>query len=331
MSSWKPGPRNLITDVPGVVVGNADDAALKSGVTVFSAKDRFTAAVHVMGGAPGTRDTDLLAPENTIDAIDALVLSGGSAFGLDAPEGVVRALRSQGRGLELAGQIIPLVPSAVIFDLPNGGDKGWSSNPYPELGFRAAQSLSEDFEIGTAGAGVGATTADLKGGLGSASVVLDDGATVGALVVVNPVGTTLADGGPAFWAAPFEIEEEFGGVGVSATFDAFPTTKLEQRLNTAIAIVATDVALNKAAAKRMAIAAHDGFARAIVPSHTPYDGDLIFAASVGSRRMHDPMLEPLQLGHAAATTLTRAVARAVFAAKPAPGDLVPTWQERFNG
>ncbi len=329
MSSWKPGPRNLITDVPGVMVGNADDAALKSGVTVFSAKDRFTAAVHVMGGAPGTRDTDLLAPENTIDAIDALVLSGGSAFGLDASAGVVRALRAQGRGLELAGHVIPLVPSAVIFDLPNGGDKEWVDSPYPDLGYRATQALAYDFSIGTSGAGTGATTADLKGGLGSASVVLDDGTTVGALVVVNPVGTTIAGEGPEFWAAPFEVGEEFGGAGVAKSFATTPVTKLEQRLNTAIAIVATDVALNKAAAKRMAIAAHDGIARAIVPSHTPYDGDLIFAASVGDRQMQDAMLDPLRLGHASAMTLARAIARAVFAATPAPGDLVPTWQQRF--
>lgn len=332
MNKWKPGPLNLISDVPGVRIGNADDTGLKSGVTVFAPDRRFTAAVHVMGGAPGSRDTDLLAPENTIDAIDALVLSGGSAFGLDAPEGVVRALRAEGRGLEMAGHIIPLVPSAVIFDLPNGGDKAWTQNPYPDLGYRATRSLTEAFAIGTAGAGVGAMTADLKGGLGSASIVLEGGATVGALVVANPVGTTLADGGPAFWAAPFEIGDEFGGVGTARTFDTNPVTKIERRMmNTAIAIVATDVALDKTQAKRLAISAHDGIARAIVPAHTPYDGDLIFAASVGDRPMQDPVLDPLRLGHAAATVVTRAIARAVHAARPAPGDLVPTWQDRFGG
>lgn len=330
MSKWTPGPRNLITDVPGVLVGNAQDEVLKSGVTVLSAESRFTAAVHVMGGAPGSRDTDLLAPENTIDEIDALVLSGGSAFGLDAPEGVMRALRAKGRGLELAGQVIPLVPSAVIFDLPNGGDKNWTVNPYPDLGHLAAQSLSDDFSIGTYGAGTGATTSDLKGGLGSASLVLDSGAVVGALVAVNPVGTTLAGDGPEFWAAPFEIEDEFGGVGVARDFDVSPVTKLDHRLNTAIAIVATDYALDKAQAKRMAIAAHDGIARAIVPAHTPYDGDLVFAASVGSRPMRDPMLDPLTLGHAAAVVLTRSIARAVHAAHASPGDLVPTWRDCFG-
>lgn len=328
MSEFRAGPRNLITDVSGALVGNAGDDTLKSGVTVFSAEQRFTAAVHVMGGAPGTRETDLLAPENTIGQIDALVLTGGSAFGLDAAHGVVDHLRAEGRGLALAGQTIPLVPAAVIFDLPNGGDKSWTENPYPDLGRRAAAAMSREFALGTEGAGVGATTANLKGGLGSASVVLEDGAMVGALVVANPVGSVVTGDSGAFWAAPFEIGAEFGARGLAPSFDVNPATKLE-RLNTVIAVAATDVELTKSQAKRMAIAAHDGIARAVVPAHTPQDGDLVFAASLGDRPMADPMLGPLQLGHAAAACLARAIARAVFEADARPGDLVPTWGERF--
>lgn len=329
MGMPRTGPRNLITDVPGVRVGNASDARLKSGVTVFSAERRFTAAVHVMGGAPGTRETDLLAPENTIEEIDALVLSGGSAFGLDAAQGVVDHLRANGRGLAYADQVIPLVPAAIIFDLPNGGDKDWIDNPYPALGRKAAAALGETFELGTEGGGAGAMTANLKGGLGSASMVLADGAMVGALVVANPIGSVIAGDGPHFWAAPFEIGDEFGGLGVASDFDPDPPTKLETR-NTAIAVVATDIALTKAQAKRLAVAAHDGIARAVVPSHTPNDGDLVFAASVGDRPFSDPVLGPMRLCHGAALCLSRAIARAVYEARPEPGDIFPTWRVKFG-
>lgn len=326
-----PGARNLITDVPGILVGNASDARLKSGVTVLTGHDRLAAAVHVMGGAPGTRETDLLAPENTVEMIDALVLSGGSAFGLDAAQGVVDGLRAAGRGLAMHGMLVPLVPAAIIFDLPNGGDKGWAENPYPALGRAAFEAVGDDFALGTEGGGTGATTVNLKGGLGSASGVLPSGHTVGALAVVNPVGSVTAGDGPEFWAAPFEVGDEFGGLGPAPPRDVYvPLTKLHAREATAIAIVATDAALTKAQLKRMAIAAHDGIARAIVPSHTPFDGDLVFAVSTGRRPLAHPVLDPVELGHAAAVCLSRAVARAVYLARPEDGDLLPAWRERFG-
>ena len=183
------GRRNLITDVPGIVVGNASHTGYKTGTTVLTADKPFVASVDVMGGAPGTRETDCLAPENLVSDIDALVLSGGSAFGLDAASGVTDALVAAGRGYEVGPVHVPIVPAAVVFDLINGGEKRWGENPYRGLGEQAFVNSAEHFELGSVGAGCGATTANLKGGLGSASVVLDSGATVGALVVVNPHGS----------------------------------------------------------------------------------------------------------------------------------------------
>jgi len=208
-----PGPRNLITDVPGLLVGNASDETLKSGATVLTADKPFTASVHVMGGAPGTRETDLLAPDKSVATVDALTLAGGSAYGLDACSGVVDGLRAQGRGFRLADAVIPLVPGAILFDLLNGGEKDWTDNPYRALGRTAFESAAQQFEIGSVGAGTGALTAMLKGGLGSASFVLEDGTTVGALVAVNPMGSVNTPGERHFWAAPFEVNGEFGGLG----------------------------------------------------------------------------------------------------------------------
>jgi len=193
-----PGPRNLVTDVAGLRVGNAADAGLKSGVTVLTAAAPFVASAHVMGGAPGTRETDLLAPDKHVGAVDALVLSGGSAFGLAAADGVATGLRRAGRGFEAAGHRVPIVPAAILFDLAAGGDQGWSENPYPALGRRAFEAAGDDFALGSEGAGTGATTATVKGGLGSASAVLASGTTVGALVAANPVGEVIRGGGPGF-------------------------------------------------------------------------------------------------------------------------------------
>lgn len=321
-----PGPRNLITDVPGLIVGNAGDPRLKSGCTVLTAGRPFTAAVHVMGGAPGTRETDLLAPDKLVQEVDALVLSGGSAFGLDAASGVADGLRAAGRGFAVGPHRVPIVPGAILFDLANGGDKGWTDNPYKALGRAALADAGPDFALGTAGAGTGATTATLKGGLGSASVVLPGGVVLGALVAVNALGSATVGDGPHFWAAPWEIEKEFGGLGPAAAFPSGPPrTKLDQPRNTTIAIVATNARLDQAQCTRLAIAAHDGMARALVPSHTPLDGDLVFAASTG-----EVAADPLLLGHHAATCLARAIARAVYLARPAPGDPVPTWSENFG-
>ncbi len=328
----KPGKRNLITDVPGILVGQAEDAAVRTGVSVVVGEAPFTAGVHVMGGAPGTRETDLLAPDKLVEEVDALVLSGGSAFGLDAASGVADGLREEGRGFAVGDQRVPIVPGAILFDLLNGGDKGWAENPYKRLGRAALAARGAAFELGSYGAGTGAVTADFKGGIGSASVVLPSGVTVGALVAVNALGSAVAGEGPAFWAAPFEIGGEFGGLGVARDFGEVqtPPTKLGRHAATTIGVVATDAALSQAQCTRMAIAAHDGYARALVPSHTPMDGDLIFAAATGRGAAPD-LAGQLALGHAAATCVARAIARAVYAARPAAGDPVPCWWERFGG
>lgn len=332
------GPLNLITDVAGLKVGNAQDDTLKSGSTVLCADAPFTASVHVMGGAPGTRETDLLAPDKTVAAVDALVLSGGSAFGLDACSGVMDALYADGRGYAVGDARVPLVPGAILFDLLNGGDKNWAGNPYRSLGKEAYANASTSFTLGSVGAGTGALTGREKGGLGSASMVIKGASgpfTVGALVAANPVGSATVPEGPHFWAAPFEIDSEFGGLGmeteaqVHGLFQSHKLTPPDARGNTTIAIVATDAPLSKPQCHRMAVAAHDGIARAIVPAHSPFDGDLVFGVSTGhekSASLDDMAL--FEIGQAAALCLSRAIARAVYEAKPAAGDVLPAWQSR---
>jgi D-aminopeptidase len=322
--------RNLITDVAGLRVGNASDADLRSGVTVLTADAPFTAGVHVMGGAPGTRETDLLAPGHVVEGVDALVLSGGSAFGLDAASGVAEGLRAAGRGFAVGDVRVPIVPAAILFDLQHG-DQGWTENPWKALGRAALSNAATEFGIGSAGAGTGATTATFRGGLGSASAVLPDGSTMGALVVVNAIGSAVVEDGPHFWAAPFEMDAEFGGLGPApdGPDPLHAPTKLAHHANTTIGIVATDACLTKAQCKRLATAAHDGFARALVPSHTAMDGDLIFAAATGARPAPD-IAGQVMLGHAAACVMARAVARAVFAAAPGLEGGPPAWQTRFG-
>lgn len=331
----RPGPRNLITDVAGLKVGNASDAAVKSGTTVVTADSPFAAAIHVMGGAPGTRETELLRPGTLVDKVDALVLSGGSIYGLDAATGVVEALRAAGRGHVYAGVSVPIVPVAILMDLMNPGKKDWAANPYPGLGHAAFAAAAEEFALGTEGAGTGATAASLKGGLGSASVVLESGITVGALAAVNPMGSVTMGGGPHFWAAPFEFGDEFGGRGLGAVIDpgAEPASRAapsDLRPATVLGIVATDAALDVPGIERMAVAAHDGIARAVVPAHTLRDGDLVFGVATGERSLPDPVLDAVRIGHAAASCLARAIARGVYAARPEPGDAVPTWSQKFG-
>jgi len=294
---------------------------------VLTADAPFTAAVHVMGGAPGSSDTELLAPDKLVQQVDALVLSGGSAFGLAAVDGVRVALRDKGRGLQVAGHRVPIVCGAIIFDLISGGDKGWTATPYPALGAAALDAVGEDFDLGSVGAGTGATAGRLKGGLGSTSLRVGD-YTVGAIVAVNALGRVTQDDSPHFWAAPFELDGEFGGLGPcpSPAPQTLPQVPRGPGESTTIAIVATDAALDQAQATRMATAAHDGLARAIVPSHTLLDGDLVFATSTGALPLADSVETPLQLGHAAALCLSRAVARAVFEATPADGDAHPCWR-----
>lgn len=330
MTPWRCGPRNLVTDVAGLAVGHADDPVLKSGTTVVLFDAPITASVSILGGAPGTRETDLLAPENTVAGIDALVLSGGSAFGLDAASGVQARLREQGRGFEVAGFRVPIVPAAILFDLANGGDKteagGWDRYPpYRAFGFHAAATASADFALGRVGAGLGCSTATGKGGLGSASTMLAGGITVAALVAVNAVGSTTIGSGPHFWAAPYEIDDEFGGLGLPHPLPAdaaLPRTKLRASTpgaNTTIGMVATDARLDKAGAKRLAIAGQDGLAKSIWPSHTDYDGDLVFGVATGKSGIEPDPLVRMELAAAAAATMARAIARAVHIAnQPVP-------------
>ena len=332
------GPLNLITDVAGLKVGNAQNATLKSGATVLCADAPFTASVHVMGGAPGTRETDLLAPDKTVASVDALVLSGGSAFGLDACSGVMDALYADGHGYAVGDARVPLVPGAILFDLLNGGDKDWTGTPYRSLGKEAYANASPSFALGSVGAGTGALTGREKGGLGSASMMMKEAIgpfTVGALVAANPVGSVTIPEGPHFWAAPFEIGTEFGGLGIGpdaqghGLFQSHKLTPPDARGNTTIAIVATDAPLSKSQCHRMAVVAHDGIARAIVPAHSPFDGDLVFGVSTGNEKsvsLDDMGL--FEIGQAAALCLSRAIARAVYEAKPDTGDVLPAWQNR---
>ena len=330
------GPKNLLTDVTGLQVGNSQDHELKSGVTVVTADEPFIASVHVMGGAPGTRETDLLAPDKPASAIDALVLSGGSAFGLAACDGVMHGLRQAKRGLAVGAATVPIVPGAILFDLLNGGNKNWEENPYSKLGEMALASVGEDFELGSVGAGTGALDSMVKGGLGSSSLLLDGDITVAALMAVNPVGSVTTPGVQHFWAAPFELNNEFGGLGPdgrSGLITNAPSRKRSRtssgnpdRENTTIGIVATNAALSKAQCHRLAVAAHDGIARAIQPAHTPFDGDLLFAASTGKGPIVDQDTF-LTISHAASICVARAIARGVYEATPYPGDLLPTWAE----
>jgi D-aminopeptidase len=323
-------PRNLITDVAGIRVGQAQDTRLASGVTAIIFDAPAAASVDVRGGAPGSRETDLLEPHRTVQRIDAVVLSGGSAFGLDAAAGVQACLREQRRGFAIGEVRVPIVCAAALFDLTNGGDKNWGRfSPYRDLGHVAASAAGPMFQLGTAGAGFGATTVNYKGGIGSASAMTTQGYTVGALVAVNACGSAVVGSGPHFWAAPFERQHEFGGLGFPATIPPtalLPLCKGSAGTNTTIALVATDADCTKAQLKQIASMAHDGMARAIYPAHTTLDGDTIFAAATGQRALADPLRDITEVGLTCANVLARAIARAVFEATPLPGG-VPSWRD----
>jgi L-aminopeptidase/D-esterase-like protein len=326
--------RNLITDIPGIRVGHAGDAKLGSGVTVVVFDKPVTASVDVRGGGPGTRETALLDPAQTVEGIDAIVLSGGSAFGLDAASGTQAWLREQGRGFQIREARVPIVPAAILFDLLSGGDKNWGRYPpYRELGYEAAKAAGHEFALGSVGAGLGATTVNLKGGIGSASGRTRSGLTVGAIAVANAAGSITIGNTQYFWAAPFEQGKEFGGRGWPASLpDDALTFRSKGSLgeNTTLAIVATDAELTKAQAKRLAVMAQSGLSRAIHPVHTPLDGDVVFAASMGARPLPDPVHSLSELGTLAANVLARAIARGVYeaAALPFQGAL-PSWRDRF--
>jgi D-aminopeptidase len=327
--------KNLITDIPGLKVGNADDATLASGVTALIFDAPAIASVAVHGGAPGLRDAALLEPGMLVEQVDGFVLSGGSVYGLDATGGVLAFLRECGRGFPVGPIKVPIAPGAILFDLLNGGDKAFGSDPvYWRLGHRAAAAAALDFRLGNTGAGYGATTANLKGGLGSASASTSAGFRVGALVAVNALGSATIGDGPHFWAAPYERDSEFGGRGWPPSWPhdgADFQMKGVDPQNTTIAIVATDAALTKAEAKRLAIMAHDGMARALRPSHAAMDGDTIFSAATATASAAATARDKLEIGMRAADCLARAIARAVFEASPLPfAGALPSWRQRFG-
>jgi len=330
--------KNLLTDIAGVRVGHAGDTKLASGVTAVMFDTPAVAALDVRGGGPGTREGALLDLANTVERIDAIALSGGSAFGLEAGGGVQAWLAEQGRGFVVRGAVIPIVPGAILFDLLNGGDKAWGRfSPYRDLGYAAAAAASGDFALGSVGAGLGATTANFKGGIGSASAATPGGVRVAALAAVNAVGTVTVGDGPWFWAAPFEIDGEYGGRGWPP---AFTPDMLAARLkggpaataveNTTLAVVVTDAELTKPQVKRLAMIAQTGFARAIYPVHAPMDGDVVFAAATGEKPI-DPMLGLTELGMVAANVVSRAIARGIHTASALPfAGALPAWKDRFG-
>ena len=330
--------KNLLTDIAGVRVGHADNAELGSGVTAVIFDSPVVASMDVRGGGPGTREGSLLDPIATVEQIDGITLSGGSAFGLESGGGVQAWLAEQGRGFRVREALIPLVPAAICFDLLNGGNKAWGRfPPYRDLGYAAAAAAATDFALGSVGAGLGATVAQLKGGLGSASAVTQAGVKVAALAVVNAVGSVTVGDGPWFWAAPFEMNSEYGGRGLPPSFTP---EMLAPRLkggpaataaeNTTLAVIVTDAILTKPQAKRLAMIAQTGFARAIYPVHAPLDGDVVFAAATGEKPI-DPLFGLTELGAIAANVTARAIARGVHAATalPFPGAL-PSWKDRFG-
>ncbi len=328
--------RNLITDVAGLRVGHASDLRIGSGVSVVVCDASCVAAVDVRGGGPGTRETDLLGAAATVRMVDAITLSGGSAFGLDAASGVMNALAADGRGFPVGTARVPIVSGAVLFDLLNGGDKAWGEDPpYRALGRAAYHAAGLDFPLGTIGAGTGATTATVKGGLGSASAVTASGHVVGAIVAVNAVGNPLFGDGPHFRAAAYERAGEFGGRGFPSSLTDEATAPLLKgvtpRAATTIAVVATDAVLTSNGAQRLAVMAQDGLALSLFPVHTPLDGDCVFALATGQKPLADPTVDLARLGALAATVLARAVARGVHAATALPyADAQPAWRDRFG-
>lgn len=330
--------------IAGIKIGCARDEARKTGVTAVLFDTPTTASVAILGGAPATRETALLSPEKTVEKVDALVFSGGSAFGLQAGAGVAEALAANGRGFQVGPSRVPIVPSAAIFDL-NSSTTEAKGPPYPyfELGQKAVTAAAREIPLGTAGAGVGATTATAKGGQGAAIATLSSGAQMCALMIVNAMGSALFGQGPHFLASPFEVGDEFGGLGLphKADLSALPPpfkhvlhahkgqSEAPERQNTTIGLVVTDLNLTKAQCGHLAVAAHDGLARALWPAHTPLDGDLVFAASTGERQPENPLSDFAEACAVASSVVARAIARGVYEAACEPDDVTKSWQARF--
>ena len=324
---------NLITDVEGVRIGSADDARLASGVTVVLFDEPAVASIAINGGAPALRDTALLEPEMTIERVDGFVLSGGSAFGLDAAGGAMAYLAEIGRGFEHRGARVPIVPGASLFDLLNGGDKDWGRKPpYWEMGFKAASTAALSFALGTAGAGFGATTYDLKGGLGSASAVTSNGFRVGALVVVNSVGRATRGESLHFWASPYERDSEFGGLGFGPQhIDDHLTLRLKSDTpsSTDLAVVVTDAALDRDAAQARCDDGPGRLRAGAAPAHAPMDNDVVFAAATARASGVPDLRDLTEIGMLGAECVARAIARGIYEASPLPfPGAQPTWRER---
>ena len=327
----RPGPRNLITDVPGIRVGNAEQPDHLTGVTVVLPDRPAIAAVDVRGGGPGTRETDAMQPATLVERADAIVLSGGSAFGLDAASGVSSWLAVRGRGFRVGEVHVPIVPSAILFDLLNGAPKDWGHlPPYRGLGIAACDAADSVFALGNAGAGMGATAGALKGGLGSVSAQDDDGLVVGALAAANPVGSVVMPGQSTLWAWMLEQNGELGGQRPPDS-PVSPEPDLPEVLqagaNTTLVVVAVSAPLTRPQALRVAIMAQDGIARAVRPAHTPYDGDTVFVIATGDGHPPGPA-EIARIGAIAADCTARAIARGVYEAEPAGGS--HSWREVFR-
>jgi L-aminopeptidase/D-esterase-like protein len=332
--SARPGPLNLITDVAGIHIGQAQDMCAYTGVTLVLCDGPCVGAVDVRGGAPGTRETDVLRSEMMGVGIHGVVLSGGSALGLDAASGIAAVMSARGIGLRFSPDMppVPILPGAILFDLTNGGNKDWGDHPpYRDLGIeafknaQAAQAAQGDhngrFALGTAGAGTGAKAGRLKGGLGSASVAMAEGIMVGAIAAVNSVGSVLVPGTATFWAAPYALTGELGEQGSIAAGAAgadFPDdgkVGAGPATNTTIAVIATDADLTRAEAERVAMMAQDGMARAMRPAHTPIDGDTVFVLATAKQAISGERLPAIaRIGNAAADCLARAIARGVYMA-----------------
>ena len=315
----KPGFYNSICDVDGIKVGNAADDEYCTGVTVVCPDSSAVTGVDVRGGAPGTRDTEALNPSNSLNAIDAVVLSGGSVFGLEAASEVTRWLSSKGRGLDVYDTKLPIVSSAVIFDFPIGKQRDWTNiSPFTVLAKKACEALSKKVDIGNVGAGMGATAGHLKGGLGTASYVTSEGWQIGAIAIVNSFGEVLIPGTRNFWAGNIEYGSEFGGLGSAKISSEMIDYKVSSSIlaNTTLCVVATNLQLNKSQAQRVAIISQDGLARAIRPVHTSFDGDIVFAMSTGRLSLPKPVnVSITRIGNLAADCVSRAIARGVYSAK----------------
>ena len=330
------GKKNLITDVDGILVGNAHNKEVATGCTVITPIEGSLASADVRGGAPGTREVGALNPYNLIDSVDSIVLSGGSTWGLEAASSVANSIGGEGRGYRPSSKSknVPMVPAAILYDLANGGDKEWLKNPpYSSLGLEAVSNLSDKIELGNFGAGYGSQAGSLKGGLGSASFVSNDGIQVGGLFAVNSYGSTVNNETGQFWAATDETENEFGGMGVPtfAPNDVLSGTAARETLpgqNTTIGVIATNVKLDSKAAKRIAIMAHSGMSRAIRPIHSPVDGDVIFVISTGTLNKKLNLNDINTIGELGARVCSRSIARGIYEADSILG--IKSWKEVYE-